>query len=217
MMPGRRWQPEASMVSAACGITSSSPIATMIPSRTARLAATMLSGDTIRPLRMTRSTCLAMVDVPSSHRPAAIDREVLAGDVARALAGEEPDRVGDVLVGADPAQRILLLPIAPHVGRGSAGALRALGADALEARPVDHAGRDRVDVDVVLADLERDALGQTAQAPFRRAIGGAQRLAPPAERAPHIHDLAHAPAHHPRPRVADGQKPAARGDVNESR
>ncbi len=61
MMPGSRWQPVASRLSAVGGMMSSSPIAAIMPLRIASDAATPPSGDTIVPLRITKSTVLAML------------------------------------------------------------------------------------------------------------------------------------------------------------
>ena len=75
--------------------------------------------------------------------------------------------------------------------------LRHVGADLVaEARPVDHAGRHVIDVDVVLPDFEREALGDAAQAPFRGRIGHAAGAPAHAERAADIDDLAVALRHH---------------------
>ena len=75
--------------------------------------------------------------------------------------------------------------------------LRHVGADLVaEARTVDHAGRDVIDVDVVLPDFEREALGDAAQAPFRGRIGHAAGAPAHAERAADIDDLAVALRHH---------------------
>ena len=87
-----------------------------------------------------------------------------------------------------------------------------------EARAVDHAGRDAVDVDVVGADLEREALGDAAQPPLRRRIGHAAGAAAHAEGAADIDDLAVALRHHGRQRRPHGVEAAVhveRDDVVE--
>src|ERR1700680_3421382 len=73
-----------------------------------------------------------------------------------------------------------------------------------KARTVDHSGRHAVDVDVVGAGLEREALGNSTQTPFGCGIGHAACTASHAERAADIDDLAVALRHHGGKRGAHG-------------
>ena len=69
-------------------------------------------------------------------------------------------------------------------------------------------GRDAIDVDVVGADLEREALGDAAQPPLRRGIGHAAGAPAHAEGAADIDDLAVALRHHGRQHAAHGVEAA---------
>ena len=55
---------------------------------------------------------------------------------------------------------------------------------------VDHAGRDRVDVDAVLDQVEAGALGEADHRRLRRAVDGDQRLAAASGLGGEIDDLA---------------------------
>ena len=102
--PGSTCMPLASSVSRAGGMAASAPTAMTTPSLIATLASITLSGETTLPYRMTRS---AVIIVGSSqHGPAAIDRKVDAGDLARCVAGEEQAGVGDVGVAGDALERV---------------------------------------------------------------------------------------------------------------
>src|SRR5271154_545674 len=103
MAPGRMCMPVASRISLAAGIASSAPIAWIRPSLMAMLARYSASGETRIPPLMTRSafSLTVMVRSSSQHRPAAVDRQIDAGDLARDVAGEEETGVGDVLIDRD--------------------------------------------------------------------------------------------------------------------
>src|ERR1700685_4008454 len=139
----------------------------------AMLARTSASGETRMPPLMTRSAWSGLLStfvmgcLSSQHRPAAIDRQVNTGDLARDVAGEKQTGVGDVVIDRDALQRIIGgVPLRGFFFR-YAELLRHVAADFFpEAGPVDHAGGDAVDVDVVLADFERKTLGDAAQPPF---------------------------------------------------
>src|SRR5579863_4399486 len=148
------------------------------------LARYSASGETIVPPLMTRSTLSGVVMVMSSsqHRPAAVDGQVHAGDLARHIAGEKQAGVGDVLVDGDALQRIVGGVTLRGFFFRDAELLRHVAAHFFaEARAVDHAGRNAIDVDIVLADLERKALGDAAQPPFRSRVGDTPRAAAHAE------------------------------------
>src|SRR5580693_5116367 len=69
--------------------------------------------------------------------------------------------------------------------------LRHVAADFFaKTRSIDHAGGDAVDVDIVLADLERETLGDAAQPPFGGRVGDTPGAATHAEGAADIDDLA---------------------------
>src|SRR5262245_46851515 len=198
MAPGRTCSPRASSVSRAGGIASSLPTARISPSLMATLASITDSGETILPPRMTRSA-VALMSVPSQHRPATVDRQVDAGDLARGVAGQEQAGIGDIDVARDALERVVGGVALHRLVDRDAEPRRHVGADLVaEARAVDHAGRDAVDVDVVGADLEREALGDAAQPPLRCRIGHAPGAAAHAEGAAHVDDLAVTLRHHGR-------------------
>src|SRR5262249_44965753 len=160
---GRRCMPDASRVSCADGIAWSEPTDKIAPSLMAMLASITLSGLTILPPRMTRS---AVTMAASQHGPAAVDRQVDAGDLARGVAGEEQTGVGDIGVVGDAFEGVVGGVALHCFVDANAELFRHLGADLVaEARPIDHAGRHAIDVDVVGPDLERKALGDAAQPP----------------------------------------------------
>src|ERR1700761_6740695 len=97
--------PRASSVSFVGGIASSAPTARILPSLMATLASTTLSGDTTLPPRMTRSAFVIIAS--SEHRPAAIDRQVRAGDLARGIACKKQASIGHVVINRDPLHCIL--------------------------------------------------------------------------------------------------------------
>src|SRR5579863_4491923 len=141
MAPGSTCIPVASSVSVAAGIASGAPIAWIFPSLTAMLARTFASGETRMPPWMTRSTlsCVVMVPLSSQHRPAAIDRQVDASDLARYVACEKQAGVGDVLVNRDALQRIIRGVTLRGLFFGYAELLRHVAADLFaEARAIDH-------------------------------------------------------------------------------
>ena len=75
--------------------------------------------------------------------------------------------------------------------RGDVEFFRHVGAHLVaKARAVDHARGDTIDIDAVRSCLEREALGDAAQAPFRGRVGHAAGAAAHAEGASDIHDLA---------------------------
>src|SRR5712692_5817853 len=210
--------PFASSVSRAGGMTASAPTATMTPSLTATLASMTESGDTTLPPRMTRSAVL-IAALLSQHRPAAVDRKVDAGDLARGVTGEKQAGIGDVDIAGDALERVVGGVALDRLVDGDAKAARHAGADLVaEARTIDHPGRDAVDIDVVGADLEREALGDAAQAPFGGRIGHAPGAPAHAEGAADIDDLAVALRHHGRQHAAHGVEAAVhveRDDVVE--
>src|SRR5271163_40183 len=114
MAPGRTCRPVASNVSRDGGMASVAPTARMRPSLIAMLPATVASGETIVPSRMIRSA-VTVIAVPhnivlrklrSQHGPAAVDRKIDAGDLARRVAGKEQAGIGDVAVDSDALERI---------------------------------------------------------------------------------------------------------------
>ena len=128
---------------------------------------------------------------PHRHRPAAVDRKVDAGDLAGHVAGEKQAGIGDVGVHGHALERVIGGVTLRGLLDADIEALGHVGADFFaKARSVDHAGRDAIDVDVVLADFEREALGDAAQAPFRGGIGHASGAPAHAEGAADIDDLA---------------------------
>ena len=64
-----------------------------------------------------------------------------------------------------------------HLLVADADLLRAVGDDALHARPLDDAGQDGVDADAGRAELLGEALGQADHAPLRRRVRGAEGVA----------------------------------------
>src|SRR5262245_4837945 len=136
--------PLASSVSRASGIAASAPTARISPSLMATLASMTLSGETTLPLRMTRSACVMASS--SQHRPAAIDREVDAGDLARGVACKKQARVCDVAVDGHTLERIVRRMALHRLLDRDAELLRHVGTDLVaEPRTVDHAGRDAID------------------------------------------------------------------------
>src|SRR5207244_13592653 len=82
---------------------------------------------------------------------------------------------------------------------GNAETYRHVGANPLpEARAVDHTRRHVIDVDVVGTELEREALGDAAQAPLGRGIGHAPRASAHAEGPSNIDTFSVAMRHHGR-------------------
>src|SRR5262249_60146323 len=109
----------------------------MTPSSTATLASMTPSGDTTLPPRMTRSAIV----IPSQHRPAAVDRQVDAGDLARHVARQEQAGIGDVDIAGYPPERVIgrVAPGCLLDREGEAG--RHLGAALVpKGRAVGHAG-----------------------------------------------------------------------------
>src|SRR5512135_2963075 len=109
------------------------------------LARYSASGDTTMPPLMTRSTFSGVVIVMASsqHRPAAIDRQVDAGDLARHVAGKKQTGVGDILVDGDALERIVGGVALRRFFLRDAELLRHVAADFFaEAWTIDHAGRD---------------------------------------------------------------------------
>src|SRR5712691_754917 len=217
MAPGSTWSPRASSVSREGGIAACAPTATTTPSLTATLASMTQSGVTTLPPLMTRSA--EVMIALSQHRPAAVDRKIDAGDLARGIARQEQAGIGDVDVARHALERIVGGVALGRFVDGDAEALRHVGTNLVaEARPVDHAGRDAIDVDVVGADLERKALGDAAQPPLGGGIGHAAGAPAHSERAADIDDLAVALGHHGRQHAAHGVKAAVhveRDDVVE--
>src|ERR1700674_4429897 len=208
MAPGSTWRPDASRVSRAAGIAACAPTARMTPSLIATLAASAKSGDTTVPPRMTRSA-VTLMDWLSQHDPAAIDRQVDAGDLTRDVAGEKQARIGNVGIRGHALQRIVGgVPCRGLLDRDVEPA-RHVGAHLLaKARAIDHARRHAIDIDVVGTDLEGKALGDAAQPPLRCRIGHATGTAAHAERAADIDDLAVALRHHRGQDAAHGMEAA---------
>src|SRR5918911_2077639 len=91
---------------------------------------------------------------PSSHHPAAVDVEGLAGDEARAVGAEEEERLGDVLRPAPALERLVVedeARVALRVGVDLLGVGR------------EGAGGDRVDRDAVGPELARPGPGEADQ------------------------------------------------------
>src|SRR5258707_12604318 len=73
---------------------------------------------------------------------------------------------------------------------GNAKLLRHVATDLVaEARAIDHARSDAIDVDVELPDFERKALGDASKAPFRCGVGHASGAPAHSEGAADIDDL----------------------------
>src|SRR3954449_4908350 len=90
----------------------------------------------------------------AARQHAAVDRERGAGDPARAVTGEEQDRLDDVPWPAVAAERVKAVDRVEHLAR-------LLGAqEALVGGRLDERERDRVDADVLRRQLEREVLGQ---------------------------------------------------------
>src|SRR5215470_14329048 len=108
MAPGSTCSPRASSVSRADGIAASAPTARMTPSLIATLASMTESGVTTLPPRMTRSAVVVVICTPpSQHRPAAIDRQVDTGDLARGVARQEQAGIGHVGIGRHALERVV--------------------------------------------------------------------------------------------------------------
>src|SRR5580700_7007897 len=106
MAPGNTCRPDASRVSRAAGIAACAPTATITPSLIATLAGSARSGDTTVPPRMTRSA-VTLIWSRSQHRPAAVDRQVDAGDLPRYVARQKQARIGNVGIHGHALQRIV--------------------------------------------------------------------------------------------------------------
>src|SRR5262245_66322573 len=129
----------------------------MTPSAIATLASNTASGVTSLPPRITRSA-LALI-APSEHCPPAVDRKVGAGDLSRHVAGKKQAGIGDVDVGRYTLERVIRGMQSGGLVQGDAKPARHLRANFLaEARTVNHAGRDVVDVDIVGPNFERKTL-----------------------------------------------------------
>src|SRR5271156_966224 len=163
----------------------------------AMLARTSASGETRMPPWMTRSAWSGLVStfvmgcLSSQHRPAAVDRQVDTRDLARDVARKKQTGVGDVVIDGDAFQRIIGGMSLRGFFFRYAELLRHVAAVFFpETGTVNHARRDAVDVDVVLADFERKTLGDATQPPFGGRIRHASGAAAHAEGAPDIDDLA---------------------------
>ena len=84
-----------------------------------------------------------------------------------------------------------------------------------EARAVDHAWGDAVDVDAVRAGLEREALGDAAQAPLGGGIRHATGAPAHAEGAADVDDLAAAPRDHAGQHRAHGVEAALHVEIDD--
>src|SRR5262245_32891824 len=118
------WSPRASIVRAPVGSVPGAVTATIVSPAIATSAGTTPSGLTTRPPAIRMST-------RRLDHPAAVDGQVLPRDLARHVAGEEQDRVGDVPVGGHAAQRIVLRVALARLFDRDAVPSRHLGADAL--------------------------------------------------------------------------------------
>src|SRR5579883_2831020 len=98
------------------------------------------------------------------------DADRLAGDVGAARRYEEEHRRRDVARADHAAQRDLLEIAALHLLVADAELLGAGLDDALDARPLDDAGQDGIDPDIVGSELLGEALRQADDAPLRRGI-----------------------------------------------
>src|SRR5215471_17262407 len=130
MAPGSTCRPRASSVSRAGGIAASAPTARITPSLIATLASVTESGDTTLPPRMTRSAVVVVIWAPpSQHRPAAVDRQVDTGDLARGIARQEQTGMGDVGIGRHALERVVGSMALDRLVDADAVALRHVGAD----------------------------------------------------------------------------------------
>ncbi len=180
------------------------------PSLMAMLADIRASGETTVPPWMTRSAVVdwpcsaphSIAQPPSTGRSTPViwrDTSLARNRQALATSRSTVTRFSAYSAAWRSAASSMLMP----------RRLRHVGADLFaKARAVDHAGRDAIDVDVVLADFEREALGDAAQAPFRRRVGHAAGAAAHAEGAADIDDLAVALLDHGRQHGAHGVEAA---------
>src|ERR1700704_6527042 len=106
MAPGRRCSPVASSVARAGGMASAAPTAATAPSLMAREARKAPSGVTSVPPVMARSST-SLMPASSQHSPAAVDRQIGPGDLARDVARQEQASVGDIRVQGDALQGVL--------------------------------------------------------------------------------------------------------------
>src|SRR6185436_1861014 len=189
----------------------SAPTARIMPSAIAMLASKTASGVTSLPPRITRSA-LALT-ATSQHCPAAVDRQVDAGDLPRHVAGEKQAGIGDIDVGRYALERVIRGVQRGGVLQGDVEAARHVGTNFVaEARAVDHAGRNVIDVDVVDSYFERKTLGDAAQPPFGCRIGHSAGAPAHAEGPADIDDLAVALRDHCREYRAHGVETATHVD-----
>jgi len=96
---------------------------------------------------------------------AAVDGQGRTGDPARAVAGEERDRLDDVARLPAAAERVEAVDGVEHL-------LRLLvGEEALVGRRLHERQRDGVDADVIRRELEREVLGQRVAARLGGRVG----------------------------------------------
>src|SRR5438477_5766421 len=106
---------------------------------------------------------------------AGVDGDVVAGDIPGSVGDEEIDRVRDVLLLDEAAERRLRLEVGVDLLRRLAGHARLLRDDLVHAAPVRHVGAHVVHGDVVRTELQRERPGESADRPLR---GGVARPVP---------------------------------------
>src|SRR5262249_42478398 len=166
---------------------------------------------TVRPARIAQASGSDYADSRSSgsYVPAAVDYDGLARHVGRVVGDEKEDGVGDVPRDGDAAQRHLVDVLLIDALGSPAALLRLLAAELLHAVAADDARVQRVDIDVVGADLEGDGASEAAQRRLRGRVGRPVLVAGEAGRTADVHDLAVALLDHPGQDVLGRQEGAA--------
>ena len=102
--------------------------------------------------------------------------------------GEKHDRVGDVLGGHEPAQRRPREAFGTHDVRRHAARRRLVREHAFDARACDEPRADRIDANAERTELARQRFGEADDAPLRRRVRRAHRIAEAAGRRRKIRD-----------------------------
>src|SRR5579884_1026722 len=116
------------------------------------------------PRNGTRGRCL--LDIPSP-----VHDEVVARDLAALLGGQEDHGVGHVLVPREPPQGHLAHVLLVHLPLRGPADPGLGGDDGAHAVALHDAGADRVDVDVIGAQLQGEGAGETADGPLGGGVG----------------------------------------------
>src|ERR1700722_9883668 len=130
---------------------------------------TMASSGRSRPKHATPLTVAALRaqrrQANAGRLEAALDRERLPGDVACAIAAQEEDCFGELLLQAVAVERNGVVI--------SGADLRRM--DRLRHGGIDRTWRDGIDPDAKRREFDRLLLGQVRKGGFARTVGGAQR------------------------------------------